>query len=86
MFERARQFREASTRRAETYAEMKEMLEKQGGFVRAWFTPSRDTAPKNTDDTTATVRCIPYHPRGGRGKDTHTGEETGTEVLFAVAY
>jgi prolyl-tRNA synthetase len=86
MFEKARAFREASTRPAETYAQMKEILEKQGGFVRAWFTPSRENEAKIKEETKATVRCIPFEQSGGRGKDIFTGEETGTEVLFAVAY
>jgi prolyl-tRNA synthetase len=86
MFEKARQFREANTRRAESYEQMKEILEKQGGFVRAWFTPSRENEAKIKDETKATVRCIPFEQSGGRGKDILTGEETGTEVLFAVAY
>jgi prolyl-tRNA synthetase len=65
---------------------MKEILEKQGGFVRAWFTPSRENEAKIKDETKATVRCIPFEQSGGRGKDIFTGEETDTEVLFAVAY
>jgi prolyl-tRNA synthetase len=86
MFEKARAFREASTRRAETYAQMKEILEKQGGFVRAWFKPSRENEARIKDETKATVRCVPFDQPGGTGKDIFTGEETDTEVLFAVAY
>ena len=86
MFERARQFRDASTRRADTYDQMKEILEKQGGFVRAWFKSSREAEAKIKEETKATVRCIPFDQPGGNGKCIYTGQETDTEVLFALAY
>jgi len=86
MLEKARAFRDANTRRAETYDQMKEILEKQGGFVRAWFTPSRENEAKIKDETKATVRCVPFDQPGRKGKDIFTGEETDTEVLFALAY
>jgi prolyl-tRNA synthetase len=65
---------------------MKEILEKQGGFVRAWFKPSVESERKVKDETKATVRCIPFDQPGGTGTCIFTGEETDTEVLFAVAY
>jgi prolyl-tRNA synthetase len=86
MFDKARQFRDQNTRRADTYDQMKEILEKQGGFVRAWFKPSVETEAKIKDETKATVRCIPFDQPGGKGKCIYSGEETATEVLFAVAY
>jgi prolyl-tRNA synthetase len=86
MFEKARKFRDENTRPAATYEQMKEILEKQGGFVRAWFKPSVDSEKKIKDETKATVRCIPFDQAGTKGKCIFTGEETETEVLFAVAY
>jgi len=86
MFEKARAFRDASIHAAATFDEMKEILEKKGGFVRVWFKPSREAEAKIKEQTKATVRCIPFDQAGGTGKCIYTGEETGTQVLFAVAY
>ena len=65
---------------------MKEILEKQGGFVRAWFKPSVDNEKRIKEETKATVRCIPFDQPGGTGMCIYSGEVTQTEVLFAVAY
>jgi prolyl-tRNA synthetase len=86
MFEKARKFRDENIRRAESYAQMKEILEKQGGFVRAWLKPSKESEQKIKEETKATVRCIPFDQPAGKGKCIFSGEETETEVLFAIAY
>jgi prolyl-tRNA synthetase len=86
MFEKARKFRDENIRPAESYAQMKEILEKQGGFVRAWFNPSRESEAKIKEETKATVRCIPFDQPGGVGKCIYTGAETAMQVLFAIAY
>jgi prolyl-tRNA synthetase len=86
MFEKAKTFRDENIRRADSYAQMKEILEKHGGFIRAWFKPSRESEAKIKEETKATVRCIPFDQPGGSGKCIFTGEETETEVLFAIAY
>jgi prolyl-tRNA synthetase len=86
MFDKAARFREENTRRADTYDQMKEILEKQGGFVRAFFKPSRESEAKIKEQTKATVRCIPFDQPGTQGKCIFTGEPTETEVLFAIAY
>jgi prolyl-tRNA synthetase len=86
LFEKARKFRDENTRPAETYDQMKQILEKQGGFVRAWFKPDRANEAKIKEQTKATVRCIPFDQPGGTGKCIYTGEQTDQQVLFAVAY
>lgn len=86
MFERARRFREENTRTADSYQQMKDILEKQGGFVRAWFNPSREAEAKIKEQTKATVRCIPFDQPGGSGACIYSGEPAQTQVLFAVAY
>jgi len=86
MLARARAFRDAGTRRAATYEEMKQILAGPGGFVRCHFAPGRDKEARVKDETKATVRCIPFDQPGTPGKDILTGEETTTEVLFAQAY
>ena len=86
MYQKALAYRDSNTRSASTYEEMKAILAKDGGFVRCFFKPDRANEAKIKDETKATVRCIPFDQQGKTGKCIFTGEETTTEVLFAVAY
>lgn len=85
MFEKAKAYRDANTRDAGSYDEMKSILEKQGGFVRAWFEPGREAEAKIKEETKATVRCIPFD-QAGEGVCIFSGRPTKTRVLFALAY
>ena len=86
LFEKATQFREANTRWADTYDQMKQIFKEKGGFVRCWFEPDRAAEAKIKEETKATVRCVPFDQPQAKGKDIYTGKETGTQVLFAQAY
>jgi prolyl-tRNA synthetase len=86
LFDKALKYREANTRDAATYDEMKAILKEHGGFVRCYFKPDRDVEKRIKDETKATVRCIPFTQPGTPGKDIYTGEDTATQVLFAQAY
>ncbi|HEX8341635.1 MAG TPA: hypothetical protein VF624_12055, partial [Tepidisphaeraceae bacterium] len=84
MFDKAKAFREANTRDAATYDELKTLVE-QGGFVRCWFEPGREAEAKIKAETKATVRCIPLD-QDGEGVCVYSGKPTKTRVLFAQAY
>jgi prolyl-tRNA synthetase len=86
MLDKARAFRDANTRPASTYDEMKKILSEQGGFVRCFFKPDKANEAKIKEETKATVRCIPLQQPNTKGKCIYTGEEVDTEVLFAQAY
>src|SRR5687768_14585893 len=68
LFEKAKKFRDENTRPATTYDDLKQILTKEGGFVRAWFKPDRANEAKIKEQTKATVRCIPFDQPGGTGK------------------
>jgi len=86
MLDKARALRDQMTATASSYDEMQRILAEKGGFVRAYFKPDRAGETKIKEETKATVRCIPFDQSGTRGRDILTGEETDTEVLFALAY
>lgn len=86
MYEKALAYREANTRSADSYDQLKAIVGKEGGFVRCYFKPDRANEAKIKEQTKATVRCIPFTQAGQSGKCIYTGEETSTQVLFAVAY
>ncbi len=85
LFARAQQFQDSHTRRAGTYEELKQMLEKEGGFVRCHFQPDPAAEKRIKDETKATVRCIPLD-QSAPGKCIVSGAEGAPEVLFAQAY
>jgi prolyl-tRNA synthetase len=86
LFEKAKAYQQANTRDASTYDELKRIIKEQGGFVRCFFRPDREAEKKIKEETKATVRCIPFDQPGTKGKCIYSGEETETQVLFAMAY
>ena len=86
LFEKARAFRDANTRTAESYDQMKAILSKEGGFVRCFFRPDRAAEARIKEETKATVRCVPLEQSGETGNCIYSGHETKTQVLFALAY
>ncbi len=85
MFDKALAFQKESTRDANSYEHMKEILEKQGGLVRVWFEPDKEAEARIKTETKATVRCIPLE-QSGEGKCIYSGKPTKTRALFALAY
>ena len=86
LFQRASAFRDANTRTAASYDELKAILAEHGGFVRCFFDEDSAAEARIKDETKATVRCIPLEQSGERGACIISGKETGTQVLFAQAY
>jgi len=86
MFDKAAAFQLANTRSAGNYDELKKILETDGGFVRCYFEPDKDSEAKIKAETKATVRCIPFDQPGAEGVCIFTGRPTKTQVLFAQAY
>jgi len=86
MLERAKTFRDQSTRTAGSLDELKKILTEHGGFVRCFFQPDIQNERAIKEQTKATVRCIPLDSGGNRGPCVFTGKETDVEVLFAQAY
>jgi prolyl-tRNA synthetase len=86
MFQKAKAFRDQNLRDASTYEELKQIIDQQGGFVRAFFKPDRAAEAKIKEQTKATVRCILLDDAPQNGKCILTGEPTNIRVLFAQSY
>ncbi|MEX2543117.1 MAG: proline--tRNA ligase [Trueperaceae bacterium] len=87
LFERARAFRDEHTFHAETYDELKEMV--QHGFVYATHSGDPDSEKAIQEETKATVRCLPLTGPSAEGTScVHTGRPSGypRKVIFAKAY
>ncbi|MFZ9595199.1 MAG: proline--tRNA ligase [Bdellovibrionia bacterium] len=59
LLEKARRFRDESTRRVEAYPEFKKILQEQGGFFEAPWCQSKECEAKVKEETKATIRCLP---------------------------
>jgi prolyl-tRNA synthetase len=86
LFERARAFRESSTRDVLTYDELKTTISGSGGFVRCYFEPSVEAEAKIKEETKATVRLVLLEPAADEGTCVYSGKPTRTQVLFAQSY
>jgi prolyl-tRNA synthetase len=84
MLQRAKDFRDANTHRAESYDELKQLIKDKGGFVRCHFKPDPEAEAKIKEATKATVRVLPFN--GTTGKCIYSGEANAPEAIFAVAY
>jgi prolyl-tRNA synthetase len=85
LFTKAKGFRDANLRSADTYDEFKQLIE-QPGFVLAHWDGTRETEDKIAAETKATIRCIPFNRPAEMGKDMVTGQPSAGRVVFARAY
>lgn len=85
LFERAKAFRESNTYQVSSFDEFKEVLNKKGGFIKAYFagTPEDERAIKEA--TTATVRCFLLED-SSEGTCFYTKKPGGRLAIFAKAY
>ena len=88
MFQRALDFRAASTRSVDSYDEFKEVLGDEGGqgFLMAHWDGTTETELKVQAETGATIRCIPLDDEGEPGKCMVTGQPSARRVVFARSY
>lgn len=89
---RALEFRNASTRRVDTWEEFAAAFEGEGGagFVVAHWDGTDETENEIAELTKATIRCIPALPLDPSdnepGKCVRTGKPSSRRVVFAKAY
>jgi prolyl-tRNA synthetase len=86
LYDKAKAFREANTRRVDSYADFKAALDGQGGFLLAHWNGSAEVEAKIKEETKATIRLIPLTGDEEPGKCIITGEPSPRRVVFAVAY
>jgi prolyl-tRNA synthetase len=86
LFDRAVAFRTEMTAKADTMAELEQILTDKGGFVLAHWDETTETADKIKDLTGATIRCIPLDSVDEAGACILTGKPSKRRVLFARAY
>lgn len=86
LFQKALNFRNSHITEVNSFEEMKEVLDNQGGFVSAHWDGTPETEQKIKELTKATIRCIPLENKQEAGLCVLTGKPSEQRVLFAKAY
>jgi prolyl-tRNA synthetase len=86
LYQKARDFREEKTNKANTWEEFKDILENKGGFILAHWDGTAETEEKIKQETKATIRCIPLNNKLEEGKCVYTGNTSKQRVIFAKSY
>lgn len=84
MFQKAQSMVQNSSTEVGSYAEFKEVLAKQGGFIFANWDGTAETANKIQQETKATIRLLSTKPVDG--PCIYTQQPAKHKALFAVAY
>jgi len=85
LFQEASDFRNANTYTVSSYREFKDKI-KQGGFVRCGWNGDISSEERIKEDTSATIRCIPFDSNPKELKCIITNQKAKHEVIFAKAY
>ena len=86
LYQRAIDFREEKTHKADSYEEFKTLLKKNGGFIYAHWDGTAETEELIKKETKATIRCIPFTEKKEVGTCIVTGKTSAQRVIFAKAY
>ncbi len=86
LYEKALEFREANTRKVDSWEEFRQVLDDKGGFLLAHWDGTPETEQRIKEETKATIRCIPLERAGEEGKCVYSGKPSPGRVVFARAY
>ncbi len=85
LYQKAIDFREENTFKADSWEEFEKHLN-NGGFISAHWDGTPETEDKIKELTKATIRCIPLNNKLEDGKCILTGSPSKQRVIFAKAY
>jgi prolyl-tRNA synthetase len=86
IFNKAKQFRDNHTTKADSWDEFVKLLDEKTGFIAAHWDGTAETEDKIKELTKATIRCIPLNNHPEEGKCILTGKPAAQRALFARAY
>lgn len=86
LYQKALNFRDESTYKADNWEEFNKILDEKGGFVLAHWDGSAETEQRIKEETKATIRLIPLDGKEEAGKCIYTGNPSSRRVVFARAY
>lgn len=86
LFQKALDFRDRMTSKADTWEEFIDLLDNKGGFIHAHWDGTAETEQRIKEETKATIRCIPLDAKPEKGRCILTGKPSEKRVIFARAY
>jgi len=86
LFDKASRFRDTNSYEVNSYAEFREKIENQGGFLWAHWDGTQETEERIAAETKATIRCVPFNQPNEPGKCMVTGKPSKGRVVFSKAY
>jgi prolyl-tRNA synthetase len=86
IYQKALKFKTQMITPAETFDELKKILDEKGGFISAHWDGTQETETAIKEETKATIRCIPLDAKEEAGKCIYSGKPSARRVLFARAY
>ena len=86
IYQKALNFREANTQRVDSYEEMQQLLDNEGGFILAHWDGTAETEAAIKEETKATIRCIPLNAKPEKGVCIYSSKPSKQRVVFARAY
>jgi prolyl-tRNA synthetase len=86
MYNKALEYRNSHTTKADNWDEFVQLLDEKGGFIAAHWDGTAETEDAIKEKTKATIRCIPLNNMKEAGTCILTGKPSQERVLFARAY
>lgn len=86
IYHKALNFRDTHITEANSYDELKELLDTKAGFIAAHWDGTPETEQKIKEETKATIRCVPLNNKLEDGVCIYSGKPSKQRVLFARAY
>lgn len=86
IYNKAADFKEASSHKADSWDNFVDIIKNKGGFVYAHWDGTPETEDEIKNKTKATIRCIPLDSSDEEGKCILTGKPSKKRVIFAKAY
>lgn len=86
LYQKALSFRENNTFIVNTWDEFIKQLDKEGGFLLAHWDGTPETEQAIKEETSATIRTIPFDAQPEHGKCIYSGKPSVQRVVFARAY
>ncbi len=85
LLQRATEFRDANIHPANTYDDLKKIVE--SGWAYSWWCGSRECEAKIKEETKATTRCMPLEKQHeDHGKCVYCGADATDRIYFSKAY
>ncbi len=84
LFDKAEKFRDENIHEADSYDELKQIVE--NGWAEAWWCGDPACEAKIKEDTKATSRCMNFEHQHGHGKCVVCGKDSDKKIYFSKAY